>query len=700
MTHGRTRIIVHAFAIAAIACLAVTVTPQATSAEESTGPVTISITGLSPVALGRNSSLSISGAIANTGLTTITALDVRLVMSTGPITERRGLRTASTNEDAYFTIPIYATGTTVADSLAPGAIVDFRIVVDADDLALGSPGVYLIGVEATGYGPNGYAVLDTERTLIPYMPGPVTPVNVVWLWPLATSPSQAPDDILLGDAIPRDLAPDGRLNQLLEAGESSPSITWVVDPQLLQVAADMSDGYLVDRAGRIRAGTRSQAAAAWLERARELLGTPRRSQAQARTSPLWVIPYADPDANALEKGRLTTDLVRSTTSAPVLADEQLGRRPDGTLAWATHSRPSQSALDVLASAGATAVVVRGQAAPAPSDLGYTPSGYVDIPVSGGQLRALVIDPALLAALDMPQSGQSGLLAARQRFMSELAFVALEPSPRPRYLVAGPTSPRWDPNPRLLRAIIASLRASPWAKLVPVDTIMALPSTESERVFRTRTSGGSEFQPDYLDRLRRTQDGIESLRTVLTDPVAVTGPLTAALARAESNAWRTRPREGNRLLDAIDASLTSTASTVYVVPRGDIVLSGDSGNVPVTVSNDLDQPVRVGLTITADPAARLAAQALPAVQIEPGRRASLEVPVRIIGGDALTVAVQLTDPAGVPFGEPVALELRTTAYSRAALWVAIAAAVALALLVVFDIVRRARQRSAHRRGSPA
>jgi hypothetical protein len=174
---------------------------------------------------------------------------------------------------------------------------------------------------------------------------------------------------------------------------------------------------------------------------------------------------------------------------------------------------------------------------------------------------------------------------------------------------------------------------------------------------------------------------------------VTAPISAALLRAESSAWRTRVREGERLLDSIRASLATVEKGVYVIERDGVVFSGDRGSVPVTVANDFDQPVTVGVSVTADPAARLEAEPLPPVQIEPGRRASLEVPVRVVGGEALTVSVQLTDPSGVPFGKPVALELRTTAYSRAALWVAVAAAVLLGLLVVFDIVRRGRQRRA-------
>ncbi|MGA0010483.1 MAG: DUF6049 family protein [Candidatus Nanopelagicales bacterium] len=691
MTLGRTRTLARTLACGVACCLALILIPSPAGAEDTTGPVQTTITGLAPVALGAESSLSLTGAVANTGLDALGSVAVRLAVSSSPIASRRDLRIAATSDSAYTTQPIYTSASPVIDVLSPGAIVNYRLVVDADELPLNEPGVYVMAVDTIGYGPNGYAVLDTERILVPYMPDEVTPVNITWLWPLATTPSQAPDDVLLGEAIPRDLAPRGRLNDLLTAGESSRSITWVVDPQLLEVAADMSDGYLVDRAGKVRAGTRAQAAADWLVRARELLGPARPKDPEQRTRPMWAMPYADPDANALESASLTTDLVRATTSAPLLIESELRRAPGGTLAWAANSRPTQSALDVLASAGVRAVVVRDRAAPVVIDRGYTPSGIVDVEASGGRVRALVIDPGLLKALEMPQSGQASVLAARQRFMAELAYVALEPAVGARYLIAAAPSPRWDTSPRLLRALIASIQSTEWAKIVPVDDVLALPTPDTGRSYRPKPGGGRAFDSDYLARLESIRAGIESLRTVLTDPLPVTGPITSALLRAESSAWRSRPREGKRMLNSIDVSLAATASMVRVVPRENVVLSGDSGSVPVTVTNDLDQPVRVGLVLTAGNSARLAAEPVAAVEIAPGKRASLEVPVRIIGGDPLDVAVQLTDPAGGAFGEPVALELRTTAYSRAALWVAIAAASLLVLLVIFDIVRRSRGR---------
>ena len=690
--------------LAGLLALVATVTlllPGPARAEDPPAPVRITITGLAPVALGQGTTLSMSGTVSNTGLSTITAVSVRLTMSTTPIVERRELRKATDTEGGYGSIPLYDTTTALVDALPPGAKSDYRLSVDVSQLPLSAPGVYVIGAEAIGYGPAGYVILDTARTLIPYMPDPMTPVNVTWLWPLATAPAQTPDDVLLGETISREVSPGGRLDDLLAAGGPSPAISWVVDPQVLQVTDDMSDGYLVDKGGQIRAGTAADAAAAWLARAKQILGKPEDNERSTpRQRPLWVMPYADPDSDALVRAGLATDIVRATTAAPEVAARQLGRDPDGTLAWAAGGRLDPESLDVLASAGVRTIVVRDKAAPAAAGLAYTPSGYVDVEASGGRVRALVIDPGLLTALELPQGNQATILAARQRFLAELAYVALEPTEETRYLVAAAGSPRWDPNPRLLRALIASLRTTPWTRLVPVSTVLALPDAPVARTVAPDARRARELSSGYLDRITETQGSIDSLRSVLSDPLPVTAPLTSALLRAESSTWRTRPREGERLLDSINASLTATEARVYVVPRDNVVLSGDRGSVPVTVTNDLDQTVRVGVTITANPAARLDAQPLPPVEIEPGRRASLEVPVRVVGGEALTVSVQLTDPSGRAFGEPQSLELRTTAYSRAALWVAIAAAVVLALLVVYDIVRRARQRGMKRPEVPA
>jgi DUF971 family protein len=112
---------------------------------------------------------------------------------------------------------------------------------------------------------------------------------------------------------------------------------------------------------------------------------------------------------------------------------------------------------------------------------------------------------------------------------------------------------------------------------------------------------------------------------------------------------------------------------------------------VTIANDLDQRVTVGLRLVGTPSARLVAETVTDIVIEPGKRASVVVPVRVVGSDAVQVSVQLLDGNDTQFGVSSAMQLKTTAYSRAARWFTVGAAVLLALMVLFDIYRRVRQR---------
>ena len=520
-------------------------------------------------------------------------------------------------------------------------------------------------------------------------------IGVTWLWPLATWPGQAADGVLLGDLIPRELSDGGRLHSILDVGATSPGVSWVVDPQLLQVASDMGDGYLVEKGGEIRPGTAQQAASDWTTQARSVLG-PReqdRERPDSRDRPLIALPYSDIDAEAVTRAGLDTDVVRAATGADPIVRESIGRSAEATVAWPAGGQLEPAALDLLASAGVRAVVVRERAVPLTVDPGYTPTGHTDISSDSGPVRALIIDSGLLDALTMPQASQSQVLAARQRFLAELAFVALDGGPSGRTLVAAAGSTRWDPNPRLLRALLASLRSTTWTRLVPVGQLLDAPATSEVRSLAPydAKSKGRELSSAYLQRIVKATDSLESLRGVVANATPITTPVTAALLRAESSAWRTRPQAGESLVEVTQQTIDADIGQLYVVPRDAITLSGDRGLMPVTVANDFDQPVVIGVSLQGNPAARLDAAPISGIRIEPGRKASLEVDVRIVGSDPLPVTVQLIDAEGRAYGAPVNVELRTTAYARAALWFAVAAAVILVLLVVYDIVRRARGR---------
>ncbi len=675
---------------AALALLSVMLIAPPSSVVRAEGAAArVSITGLTPFILKPRGALQLSGRVANAATYDLTELSVRLTISGSPLPNREAIDAVASGLNAFDGFAISATTTPVAATLQPGRQRDFRIRVRVEDLPLPAPGVYVLGVEVVGVDPRlGYTVLSSDRVLLPWVPEELeSPLKLVWLWPLAAEPGRTPDGILLGRSVPRDIDARGRLRGLVEAGGTAPrSVSWIVDPSLTQTVRQMTDGYLVDVDGEIEPGTRGDAASSWLDRFQEVV---------SRQS-VWSLPYAEVDADALLRGGLERDVVRAIGIAPTVVANSAQVATAGTIYWSPGGRIDASTLTLLASTGIRAVVVRDQALPPLFDLGYTPSGSVDLDTRFGPMRAIVLDAGLMSTLSMPQRNSADILTARQRFMAETAFIALEPSASAsRVVVAAARSTRWSPNPRLLREMLSSLRLSPWVKPMTLDSMLLSPPSA---VTRTQDSYGPaqrarELPANYVERIVGEQDNLGLLRSVVNNSVDLAEPISEALLRSGSSAWRGDIERGEQLLDSISVDLSTDIAKVAVVSRGTVTFSGNSGSVPITVANDFDRPVTVGLRLVGQPAARLVSDDLDEVEIGPGRRASLEVPVRIVGGEPLPVTVHVITPDGSDFGTTTTLELQTTAYSRAALWVAIGAAVLLVLLVIFDTYRRARQRRA-------
>jgi hypothetical protein len=128
----------------------------------------------------------------------------------------------------------------------------------------------------------------------------------------------------------------------------------------------------------------------------------------------------------------------------------------------------------------------------------------------------------------------------------------------------------------------------------------------------------------------------------------------------------------------------------VLSSGTVIFSGDAGRVPVTIANDGEQAVTVGLALIGQPSARLESAPLAGIRVDPGKKVSVDLEARVVGGEPLSVAVQLLTPSGSRYGSPATISLVSTAYSRAAGWVVAAAFAALAAFVVIGITRRIRR----------
>lgn len=693
--------------LAAAFALAPALAAAPARADVTLGPLQVVLETMVPSIPGGQDTLRLRGRVVNSSDDTVDDVSIRLRRSSAPIAERAAIATiAAAGLEAEgrepSDVPLPGTSVVVADSLAPGELASFSIRVPVDAIGFTDPGSYVVALEALGR-IEGVDEFDERqgilRTFVPWMPSDadVDPVSVAWLWPLAGWPAQTVSGVLLDEQTPEELAPDGRLGQLVTLGQRhQTSVSWIVDPVLLQMAQQMSDGYQVLRDGDVVVGDADAVAAGWLEQV----------TAATRVSAVQAMPYADVDASALTRGGMPTDVVRSVTQAPRVAAEALGEQPDGVLYWAPFGRLDQPALDVLASAGITTVVLAGssiatalpeaeavpEAGPLPSAAADEAAATIALPTDAGTITGVLTDAGLSRVLALPQSTAADVITARQQFLAETATAALgmqDAGIADGVLVAAPPSVRWTATASLVTPLLRSLRSAPWLRPITLAELLAAPIPDSgrRRAGYGERAREQELNRRYVASLARTNASLATFTSIIDNPTGVTEPFSEALLRASSSAWRTQPGVGTELLDTIRVDLAERTSQVRVLSQGTITLSGDSGKVPVTIANDLDRSVTVGVQLRSRPGLRLSSEPVEGIRIEAGRMASVDLDARVVGGDPLAVEVQLIGPDGQDYGQPATITLMSTAYARAAAWVVALAFVAIVVFVIVGVARR-------------
>lgn len=683
-----------------IGALGVTNAPAAAAADDAPS-VRVLIDELNPLVPAADGTLTVHGRVVNSKRTELTDVSVQLRRSASPLVSRKDVAAVSASpmtptEGDPDSIALPSTLQEVAATLPAGGRVPFTIKVAFADLGLTEDGTYVLSVEALGR----EAGTDTAsvrkgilRTFLPWYPTPgsVEPVKLVWLWPLADWPARAASGMLLDNRTPIELSDGGRLDRLLDLGNRyRGAVSWIADPALLQTANDMTQGYQVVIDGEVTVGDREQDARRWLT----TLG------AATDGVPLRTLPYADVDASAVVRAGMANDVVRAVTTGPAVAAAAIGHPAPGGLYWAPFGRIDRSTANVLSSAGVTSIVLSADAMPATDDQAPTTGeATTSLPTSFGAIRAILADPGLSDVLALPQVTASDVLTARQRFLAETALVAstLPADQTERTLVVAPPSPRWDPAVSLVAPLLKATRTAPWLASATLEDILDAPasSTSRERGGYGQKAKDAELSPGYMQSIARVTARLASFTSIIDDPTGISEPYSAALLRAESAAWRTDLPGGRRLITDIGDQLSGEMSLVHVLSTGTITFSGDNGRVPVTISNDLDRSVTVGLRLTGQPPLRLESEPLSNIRIDAGRMASVDIDARVVGGDPLTVEVQLLDAEQVAYGKPALISVSSTAYARAAAWVVAVAFVAILVFVVVGVTRRIRKAHASR-----
>ncbi|HEV7625887.1 MAG TPA: DUF6049 family protein, partial [Streptomyces sp.] len=268
---------------------------RAGSGSETAG---ISISTLSPATPEKGDTLSVTGTVTNNSRSPIT--DGRIGLRMGPGAESRSALEQNAKRKEY--LP-GADGTEVDEkdatakvgSMRPGIRRTFKLKLPVSALKMRSSGVYQLGVTLTGQTrERPYdQILGIERSFLPWQPSEAeNKTGLTYLWPLISSShltaetqsdaQQTP--VFRNDDLAKELAPGGRLQQLVRLGKDLP-ITWMIDPDLLASVNAMTEDYDVQKKNGRKVRGKGQAyAKQWLMDLQEAV----------KGEEVATLPFADP----------------------------------------------------------------------------------------------------------------------------------------------------------------------------------------------------------------------------------------------------------------------------------------------------------------------------------------------------------------------------------------------------------------------
>ncbi|WP_406284502.1 DUF6049 family protein [Embleya sp. NBC_00896] len=686
--------------------------------------VQILITRMTPV-VKAGGTIAIEGQVVNTGTKPVDQVEVAVRLRTSEPLFRSGIASAQDAQSSGSLL--HDPKPVVVRNLAPGpgAAQPWSFSFRADPLGLGEAGAYPLAIEAR----TGGKTSGSARTFLPWIPKnglkDVKSVRVGMLWPLVDRPHR--DGTTLGDEFQtpvfRDddlaglLADKGRLSDLVNIGTGM-KVDWAIDPDLLDSVAAMAGGYRVAPPGSLDpdepkksrdgktanaedaakatpnqiadtvAGAGGPLAASWLDRLKAALGG----------GSVLGLPYGDTDlaavAHALDAGKIdlrpqltqarqkSTDVMQRTLNRPVRTD----------VAWPAGGALDQSIINLAVGSGATTVLASGASLPPTRDLNVTPLATATLPGTDGKGTALVTDPAIdrILAADAKAPGQQVL--ATQQLVAELLTIALqEPTLKAsRSLLITP--------PRTMDAALATVlknvmtASADWTDSVTLAELATEPAPLPARKLAgyPKDVRASEPSTPYLTETHNLARSTGTFASILSKPERVTGPFDPAVLRLLSTQWRGDPKAADHYRLGVTRSLRELESLVYIIRRTGVTLSGDEGNIPVTVVNNLQQPITLRIAVTSHQPNRLELGEPMTVTVPDGHRREFRIPAKSAANGKVMVDVRMLSPDGEQFKTPESFFVNTTTIDGLTRWIIGGLAFLLALFSLRAFLRRRRE----------
>lgn len=620
----------------------------ASTTQKATGEhtVAVSLNTLSPSAPVEGDTLTISGTVTNHGKHPIT--DAEVDLRVGPkLSGRSAIDDAGTSptESAIDVAPLGGKYEVKLSQLAANVPQDFALSVPVSKLGLVGDGVYQLGVSVSGETAQAPydQVLGIQRTFLPWQPEATDKkTKLTFMWPLIspvhlsaqTGPDEQQTPVFDNDDLAADLAPGGRLQQMVSLGNQLP-VTWVIDPDLLATVDAMTHKYRVKSGNTTVAGKNQQVANQWLDSLEKAV----------QDRPVVALPFADPDlASLAHRGKSVSgslsQLGPATEVATTTVNTILHVTPSTDFAWPINGAIDRSIVDVATSAGAHKVIARGDSLR--DNLSYTPTSARPI---GGGTTAVVADTRLSTAFQGNLTTAASSTLAVQRFLAQtLALTQQQPSMERSIVVAPQRMPTASQAQAMARAM-HGLDPERWTQpenLVDASGATPDPGANTRIPAASRYPKklhGQELPVSAFQDIKNTQDLLTRFTDILSAPDRVDAPFANAQERSLSTSWREDLTGAAGYRSAVSSYLRGLTDEVLLVPKSALTLSGRSATIPVTVQNKLVQGVEhLVLRLTSTKATRLKLD---------GDTAVAEQPIKVSGGHSQSVRFSGTGNANGP-----------------------------------------------------
>jgi hypothetical protein len=642
------------------------------------GTVSVALDTFSPSVPTDGDTLIVSGTVTNNGKQAVTDAHVGLRVGS-ELNTRSAVDSAARNSSSTQSVTGPEIGGKYVEEfskLTPGVAESFSISVPVDELDLGGSGVYPFAVSLSGEtaAQPWEQVLGARSTFLPWQSGEAdTKTKTTYLWPLVstvhmtaeTGSNEQQTPVFLNDDLAKEIAPGGRLDQLVSLGKDL-DVTWVVDPDLLASVDAMTNTYRVKSGNITRPGSEQnqKLAGQWLAKLQDAVAD----------KEVVALPFADPDlASLAHNGTSVTGslshLNEATDVVTNTVETILHVKPSTDFAWPVDGAVDPSIVKVATSAGADKVIARSDSLQETSGLPYTPSAARPI---GGGTTAVVADARLSTAFQGDLLKASAATLSVQQFLAQSLTLNLQTDKQRSIVVA----PQRMPSARQAQAMaeaVTALQGGNWSEFQELTAAAAAKPDPGATTKVPSTSAypsslrKQELPRSAFEQIAGTQEKLDSFKVILANQSRVVTPFGRAMNREMSTSWRGRATEATSFRNDVQEYLTGLTGQVDLIDKSETKLSGRSATIPVTVQNNLVQGVdRLVLRLTS----------LSPKRLEIGGDSYYEQPIEVSGGHSqtvkfpttakangkATVIAQLYTQDGQEYGAPVTFDVKVTEFT--------------------------------------